>query len=185
MKHRRRIEGQQGSAFLASSRHPFQLFLLVLSIVSGIPLLLGIERGPATIESLLPDGMVYMWGLLLTVGSATALIGSLMSNRINGILVEQWGLLVVAVTTIFYGVGILLVVGRTGIQPAAIILAFGLACAYRWYELQRYIGSLSRIVSDVAETTLKDEETVRAVAEQENPDPDRDANRSFGHEDED
>lgn len=137
---------------LSSSRHPFQLFLLALCIVSGLPTLLGANPGPASIEALLPELMVRVWSFMLVVGAAISLIGAALKNRVNGILVEQVGLVMVGVAAVFYAFGIFIVIGfQVGAISASIILGFGAACLYRWYQLQRYIKAVRDVIAERAD----------------------------------
>ena len=79
-----------------------------------------------------------LWGILLFSGSALTL-GGMLFQTLNGIITEQVGSVVVGVTTVFYSVLALLVLGTNAFQIIGIILAWGLSCFIRWIQLQALI----------------------------------------------
>lgn len=139
-------------AVLSPSRHPFQLFILLLCLVNGLPVLLGESRPPGSLESALPVPFVYGWALFLTVGSAVALVGTAWRNRFVGVLIEQVGLVGVGLAAVLYG-GVLEVVAsqQGGGVSASIVLGFGLACLWRWWQLQKYVKAVVALVETVNE----------------------------------
>lgn len=122
--------------FKPAARYPADprvVFILALSVFSGITAL-ALEAGPETLNALLPRAGVALWGVLLTLGSLAALVGMLVQTR-DGVILEQVGSAIVAVTTIFYSALALWVAGPGAIQAVGIILAWGLACTLRYLQL--------------------------------------------------
>lgn len=113
---------------------PRALFVLVLCVVSGVPLIFA-NATPGSITAQLDDVWVVVWGLMLTVGALTTLIGTFKMS-VDGIILEQIGSVAVGGATIIYAGAIFATVGYAGSVPAGITLGFGLACLWRWGQLQ-------------------------------------------------
>lgn len=128
--------------FKPAARYPADpraVFILALSVFGGITAL-ALEAAPESLELLLPRWAVVVWGIALTAGSATTIIG-MAFQTINGIIAEQIGSVVVGATTIFYSGVAFYVLGASALQSVGIILAWGLACFVRWIQLQVLIHS--------------------------------------------
>ena len=143
---------------LDSGRHPFELFVLFLGMVSGAPLLFG-APAPGTTTELLGPGLARVWGWILVGGCLVALIGvwwtwwawlGRLWHRIHpaerdGLLIEQVGLVAVAVGTLIYAIGVILADTPPGtdavarVIPAALVGALGLACVWRAGQIQRWV----------------------------------------------
>jgi hypothetical protein len=133
---------------------PRAVFVLALSVFSGLTSLL-IDSGPATLESLLPSWAVTSWGALLMSGSAITLVG-MARQTVNGIIAEQIGSVMVGVTTVFYSVVALAIVGIGALQSIGIILAWGLSCFLRWVQLQALLRhEYERRVEDQIQAVVK------------------------------
>jgi len=78
---------------------------------------------------------------MLTGGSIAALAGM---SWPGGIFLEQIGLVAVGGGTLVYSTAIVATAGAQAFFPAAITLAFGLACLWRWWQLQRTIREAKR-----------------------------------------
>lgn len=112
---------------LEASRHPFEVYLLVLAAVSGVPLLLG-KPNSGSVQDALPPAMTALWGAMLVLGSTLALAGLYWrGRRSTGLLMERTGLIGVGGAALVYAC-ILLTTGWRGMFAACITGAFGLAC---------------------------------------------------------
>lgn len=120
---------------------PRAVFILALSVFSGVGTLLA-QAGPGTLEAVLPRWGVIVWGVTLALGSFVALAG-LSRDTDNGIIAEQIGSVMVGVACIYYSAIALYTVGVTAFQVVGIVLAWGLACLLRWYQLQLLIHTLA------------------------------------------
>lgn len=130
------------AVFKPAARYPADpraVFMLAFSVFAGITAL-AVTAGPQTLNSLMPQWAVLLWGALLTTGSATTLIGMARQTD-NGILTEQVGSVTVGVTTIFYSVLALFVAGIDALQSIGIILAWGVSCLIRWIQLQALVAN--------------------------------------------
>jgi hypothetical protein len=139
---------------LDSSRNPFELFTLGLGLLSGLPLLFGVPA-PGSTNALLGPVLVHVWAWILVAGCATALIGVwwtwfgwcpwVRPTPGTGLLVERVGLVAVGVGTLIYAVAILAEAPGFRWLPAAIVAAYGLACWWRAFLIQRWIrAAISR-----------------------------------------
>lgn len=143
--------------FKPAARYPADpraVFILALSVFTGVTAL-ALEVAPESLESVLPPWGVMAWGVLLTLGSAFAL-GGMARQTLNGVISEQIGSVMVAATTVFYSAVAFYFVGFSALQNVGIVLAWGLACGLRWFQLQALINQSYRakIEQEVAETIL-------------------------------
>lgn len=129
---------------MTKARHPFEVFTLFLAFVSGLPLLFG-EAKPGSIVEALGPVAENIWAGLLSVGAGVALYGVWMRNRVNGILVEQVGLVGIGMALLYYAAVIGVVQGFPGILPIAIIGGFGASCLWRWVQLEKMIREARRL----------------------------------------
>jgi hypothetical protein len=127
---------------LRAGRHPFQIYLLGLSVISGAPILLG-SIGAESVERQLPFWLAFCWGLALLVGAGIALIGCYWpGDYVNALTIERVGLAVIGAAAIVYGVVIMFDNSNSipsRIIPVAIILAYGFACLRRARDIGRII----------------------------------------------
>lgn len=129
-----------------SGRHPFEIFMLALSLVSGVPVLLGVSPKPGSMNSLVDPFYVHAWSVALVLGSTMALVGVAWRRpkdpakmTITGLSLEQVGLVMVAAATLFYA-AVLAMLGAPGSGVATgIVLAYGASCAVRAWQLQGII----------------------------------------------
>jgi hypothetical protein len=153
--------------FKPAARYPADpraVFILALSVFSGITAL-ALDVAPGTLNATIPYWAVLGWGILLTLGSATTLLGMLWQT-VNGIILEQVGCVTVAATTIFYSGIAFYEIGPPALQNIGIILAWGLSCVLRWAQLQILINNAAARAAKVA-FLAKLEEDIRARAERE------------------
>lgn len=128
--------------FKPAARYPADpraVFILALSVFSGITAL-ALQVAPESLEALLPKWGIVVWGITLALGSGVTLLGMLFQS-VNGIITEQVGNAMVSAATILYASIALWFVGISAIQTVGIILAWGIACALRWIQLQVLIDS--------------------------------------------
>lgn len=116
---------------------PRAVFILVLCIVSGIPLIFDQSNSPS-LDSFLSAAAVKSWGIVLVFGSLVTLYGMARQTR-DGVLLEQVGSIIVGAGTILYG-GFTFFYSDMDLTPAtAITLGFGLSCFWRWGQLQSLV----------------------------------------------
>lgn len=128
--------------FKPAARYPADpraVFILALSVFTGVTTL-ALNAGPDSLEALLPTWVVIVWGALLTLGSATTLVGMFLQS-VNGIIIEQVGSVMVAATTLFYSLIAFATIGIDALSVVGIIFAWGLSCGLRWFQLQSLINN--------------------------------------------
>jgi len=149
---------------LDSGRHPFEVFVLVLGLVVGSPLLWGAPT-PGTTTELLGPFWSRVWGYILVIGCLVALTGvwwtwwrwltrwrsrwrwagrwlpAVHPRFDTGLLIEQVGLVAVAVGTVIYAIGVIAAEEQNNGRyvPAALIGGFGLAALWRAGQIQRWV----------------------------------------------
>jgi hypothetical protein len=116
---------------LRAGRHPFQVYMLILSIAAGLPTALGVTS-PTSISSVLPIWLQLMWGWCLVLGSATGLVGSYWRGSIvNALTIERVGLALVGTAALIFGFVIVVWFRWTGVASGLIIIGYGLSCVRR------------------------------------------------------
>ncbi len=150
--------------FKPAARYPADprvVFILALSVFSGLTSL-AVDSAPQSLEAELPGWAVTLWGVILVAGSAITIFG-IARNTFNGIIAEQIGSVMVAVATVFYSVVALMVVGLGAFSIIGVILAWGLACGWRWFQLQALIKNAyqEQVRAEVESKFLVDIESLR------------------------
>ena len=129
-----------------SGRHPFEVFLLVLSVVTGAPGASGQAPPPSSIAAVTDPTAARLWSIGLVVGATVALVGVAWPKprdrakvSITGLSLEQVGLVGVAAVGTYYGVVVVLAVGAGALVAAGIIVAYAASCWVRAWQLQGII----------------------------------------------
>lgn len=125
---------------------PRAIFVLSLCIVAGVPLAFA-DATPGSIAAQLDRVWVVIWGVMLTLGALTTLVGTAKPNA-DGIILEQIGSVAVGGATVVYAGAILTQVHLAGSVPAAIVLGWGLSCFWRWGQLQALLTQAERAASE-------------------------------------
>lgn len=124
--------------------NPFEVFLLTLSVVSSIGLLRG-HSGSAVLDDRLPVWDVVAWGLMLAVGSATALAGIYCyrsrDRLMLGLYLERTGLILVGGAAAIYSYVVLQSAADVdGVRwTVSVQSAYAAACFFRAWQDHRAI----------------------------------------------
>jgi hypothetical protein len=125
------------------SRHPFQIWVMLAAIISGLPIFLGRVAPPNSLEEKLPHAGIFAWALLFAGGGVMAIIGATLRKRDTGLLVEQVGLGFVGSACLLYS-GLLGV--NAGWQAASVSIALlgslAAASVWRFVDIQRTIRAV-------------------------------------------
>lgn len=131
---------------LEASRHPFEIYLLVLAAVSALPRLLGRSNSTA-IEQGLEPWVVLGWNAMLLTGSLIALAGLYWPGRsATGLILERSGLVGVGGAALVYSTVVFISIGVSGAFSGCIIAAFGLACFNQAHRINHRINQALRRV---------------------------------------
>lgn len=126
-----------------NDRHPFEVYLLGLALLTNAPAAFGFVEPPASVRAQMPEGAAQLWSLGLTLGCLVAVVGLAWPRpprpllTTTGLLLERVGLIVVAWSTVFYAVAVMCTAGWAGLAAAGIVLAFGLASAAQARKIRR------------------------------------------------
>lgn len=124
--------------------NPFEVFLLVLSVVSSIGFLGG-HSGSQVLDDRLAAWKVIAWGLMLAVGSMIALAGIYCyrsrERLMLGLYLERTGLILIGGAAAIYSYVILVTAPDVdGVRWSVTVqMAYALACLYRAWQDHRAI----------------------------------------------
>lgn len=140
---------------MASHRqfHPFQTLIMFLCVITGIPILFGKAPAPASLEAALPLHIVYLWSGAISLGALLTLAGMFFRTKVSGLLTEQLGLVLVGVACLFYaGIAIVTLGATSGAAvPAGIVFACGVACLWRWRQIQTFLKLVALVAASERE----------------------------------
>jgi hypothetical protein len=122
-----------------SPADPPDVYTLMLSVFSGLTAL-ALGAAPESLESAMPKWAVLTWSVVLCLGSVIALFG-VARQTVTGIIAEQVGSVMVGVTAIFYPVVAIYTLGWGTVQVVGVIFAWGVACLWRWGQLQALLNN--------------------------------------------
>jgi len=119
--------------------NPFEFFMLVALLITGLAYGIAVAPAPGSVASLLPLLWVKVWVFNLAIGSLCAIIGGLWRRDADkGLLVYQFGWGLVGIATAIYGVAIMLRFPTLGLFSGLTNLLFALACIVRVLQVQRF-----------------------------------------------
>lgn len=130
--------------------NPFEVFLLVLSLVASIGLLQG-NSGSAVLDQHLSPLAVSLWGASLAVGSALALAGVWCYRTplrlVSGLYLERAGLLLVGAAAGLYSFVVLYSAASvSGVRWSVTVqVAYAAACLFRAWQDHRAIALTKRV----------------------------------------
>lgn len=133
--------------FILTARHsPFEIIILLMSLLTGIINLLGFSTSPSlkAVTETLPF-YVPVWGGALIAGSATALI-SIFRTIPMSLILERIGLTLLATAFTSYSFAIVLAAGTRGIGTALLTGAFAAGSVVRVLQINRDI----RLIGEAA-----------------------------------
>lgn len=131
--------------FKPAARYPADprvIFILALSVFSGLTAL-ALGTAPESLESAIPGWAVASWSSLLCAGSLLAIAG-MARQTVLGIFAEQIGSVMVGVAAIFYPIIAIYTVGWSVVQVVGVIFAWGIACLWRWGQLQALLKDATK-----------------------------------------
>jgi hypothetical protein len=137
---------------LHAGRHPFQVYMLTISIITGVPILFG-NIGAGSMAREIPFWLAFCWGLALFLGSAVALIGCYWHrDYATALALERAGLGFVGLAAVVYAVVIMFAAGSSSppsrIIPIGIIGAYGFSCLRRARDIGRILHSALKELRD-------------------------------------
>lgn len=125
------------------SRHPFQFWALAACVLSGLQVGFGIGR-PTTLEEILPDYMVALWGWTLMIGGFLGLVAGWWRDRITGLLLERIALTTIALITLIYGVVVAKQAGGPAVVTSSFLISISVSAGWRIVHVNRELRTLQR-----------------------------------------
>jgi len=120
---------------------PFELFLALAALFSGLSVLLGTTR-PGSLSAQMSPIVLRAWGASLSVGGALTiasrwlLAGADTAGAVmRALRLEQMGMTLFATTAGMYSIAIM-AIGRAGLAAGPIIIGWSLACAVRTWIIR-------------------------------------------------
>lgn len=110
----------------ATLQAPERVALKTASIIIGLAVLFTPVQ-PASLRALLPEWVVYEWGGTLLLGGICTLGGIAWASR----SIERFGVGLVGLGFLTYGLAVLKVAGVNGVYGLTLFLAFTAACVIR------------------------------------------------------
>lgn len=126
--------------WIISGKNAMQLFLMLVVVLSGVPVMLGLAA-PAIAKNVLPDWGVILWGAALSVGGMLSLVGTYWRSPAhdNGLRIEQWAKAILCGASTVYPTCLLIAAPDKASAAFTITITYGfaLACAGRLWQIQR------------------------------------------------
>lgn len=141
-------------------RHPYEIYLLVVFTLYGAADLLDLLPTPASIRAQLPA--TWVWSLLLTLGSFSALV-AILWKRIPGkpnftaLLYEKVGLVMVGSVLVIAGAAIITTSGAAGAFQGMNNIGFGLASFTQAGLIHAYIKRVHEALQDAVHEEIIEE----------------------------
>ena len=136
---------------LGLPRNPLAVFLLVLTLISGLMQALGLVS-TKSVEAALPHYVGVVWGWMLVLGAGHTLLGMYWPGLIStGLLLKRVGMFALTIASFFYAVTIVVAFGLQGLFTAGIILGFSLACGVQFKRLNDRVKAIIAVTKTTGE----------------------------------
>lgn len=120
-------------------RHPLVVYLLALTLLSGMANLLG-EPTTGSVEAELQPDIRLMWNVILTLGAMTALAGMFWpGDPRTGLLLKRFGYMALSIAALAYALVLILLVGQGALYVGLVIGGFSLACGHATRQVNQAI----------------------------------------------
>lgn len=135
--HAANLEGQPTAPSWPPVRHPFQVFLMGASVVSGAVGLIVVGSSPS-LARVLDEPTLALWQLGLAISGVLGLVAAAKARTDEAwsMLLERLALLVIGPYACIYGL-IIATNGAAGLAAAPIITGYGTACLWRAWQVHR------------------------------------------------
>lgn len=128
-------------------RLPFQIYLLVLVTLAGIPMIFGVSTSAIIEQMGKPESNI--WGAFLFIGGASNLIGLYWpKNTITGMFIERSGLIALGGAALIWSVLVVWRLHLAGAFSATLTFGLFLACLAQYKFVNKQIKSIIRVTDD-------------------------------------
>ncbi len=125
------------------SRHPLEIFELLVCLIIGLLVLTGHVSSNGITATLLP-WQQFIWGLGLALGGAICLLSIVKFSPPKALILEQVGLAMLSPAALLYAACALLYNGLGAGLAAAFVGSFGLFCSFRYFQIQALFNRAER-----------------------------------------
>ena len=130
---------------MGEPRNGFQVYLLCVSVVSSASFMLGISNANA-VEEALPHTFRFAWAIMLGLGAVCTLAGMYWPFEINsGLLIKKFGLFVLSVAALVYGLTIVVAYGEDGFFLGCLVLGFAGAAFAQFLRVNKRIRTIIKV----------------------------------------
>lgn len=126
-------------------RHPHQVLVAALLMLSGLPILLGGPR-PGSISATLPAVLVYVWAAVLVAGGALVVAAAL-APPLAALFLELIADPPLAVMCLVYAASAAMLAGLRAVVPVALVTGAALAFGLRSVQVARTVWMVRREIS--------------------------------------
>lgn len=134
---------------IPARRHPHQVLVAALLMVSGLPILFGGPR-PGSVSASLPTPLLLLWAGVLTAGGAMV-VSAAMVPPLAALYLELIADPPLAVMCVVYSVSVAMLAGWRGALPAALVAALAVAFAIRAAQVYRTLSAIRHEIRQVPE----------------------------------
>lgn len=130
---------------MGEPRNPFQVFLLLVSLLNGTASLFG-SYGAGSVAQYASNINLFIWGFLLFIGSLATLMGMYwLGDKRDGLLVKRMGLVALASPTLIYGIILLMSSDGHARYAGMIMMGFTLAAAIQAHRVNSHIKAIIQL----------------------------------------
>lgn len=130
---------------IPARRHPAQVVLAVILMVSGLAILLGGTR-PGSINASLPTPLVMLWAGVLTVGGAMVVAAAIVPP-LAALFLELAADPSMAIMCGVYAASVFTVAGGRGAVTAGVVAGIAASYAIRAYQVARTLAAARKEIS--------------------------------------
>lgn len=121
---------------MSTYRHPHEIYLAAVSIVSGSAFLAGISSG--ALDKAVSPTLANVWAVMLIITGTVTLIGNTIRDRLNGMLLEFIAQLPMGLLAVAYGFALVFFIDREHAAltlPISLVFGYGIACISRSIQI--------------------------------------------------
>lgn len=123
-------------------RNPFQVYLLLVALSTGVPFMFGFVTA-GTIEASLPRAYTFLWGLMLALGALAALAGMFWPRDARtGLLLKRFGLTALGFASAVYALALGARFSWEATLLVGVTAGFSAACCRQAWRVHQTIRHL-------------------------------------------
>lgn len=122
-------------------RHPHQVLIAGMCVVSGLPILFGGPR-PGSLSATLPLVLVYVWAGTFALGGVLIVAAAGVRSVVAALYLELIADLPMAITALTYAVALGLVAGTRGLAVTLLFAGVSAAFLVRFHQTTRTVRAV-------------------------------------------